>query len=136
MGGGKGGKEWNGGLAGEHVRRENAIHTQTRGVCVCMCLRAKRENHPVPQEGGWAIEWPYIHKDMVCVCMAKGKTILFHGGGGGRVLLPPWPARTVGKPQNCRGGGRGCRRKQSTKPRRWGIQLWERLFTYIYISTH
>ena len=23
-------------LAGEHVRRENAIHTLTRGVCVCV----------------------------------------------------------------------------------------------------
>ena len=70
MGGGRGGKEWNGGFAGEHVRRENAIHTQTRGVCVCvyMCLRAKgkailnrgggggdaaeAEGYPVPQGGG------------------------------------------------------------------------------------
>ena len=107
-GGGEGGEEWNGGLAGEHVRRENAIHTQTRGVCVCVYVsQSKRENHPVPREGGWEIEWPYIHKDMVCVCVAKK-------------VLPPWPARTGGKPQNRRGGGRGCRRKQSTKPRRWG----------------
>ena len=73
-----------------------------------MCVsQSKRENHPVPQEGGWEIEWPYIHKDMVCVCVAKGKTILFHRGGGGRVLLPPWPARTVGKPQDRRGQGWG-----------------------------
>ena len=41
-------KEWNGSLAEEHVRRENAILTQTRRVCVC----GKRENHPVPQGGG------------------------------------------------------------------------------------
>ena len=84
MGWGKGGEEWNGGLAGKHARRENAIHTQTRGVCVCVYVsQSKRENHPVPQEGAWEIEWPYIHKDMVCVCvcMAKGKTILFHRGG-------------------------------------------------------
>ena len=68
---------------------ERVIHTQTRGVCVC---QSKRENHPVPQEGGWEIEWPYIHKDMggwvgvcvgVCVCVSKGNTILFHSGGGG-----------------------------------------------------
>ena len=45
----------------------------------------------MPQEG-WEIEWPYIHKTWCYMCMAKGKTILFHGGGG-RVLLPPWPAR-------------------------------------------
>ena len=93
-------KEWNGGLAGEHVRRENAIHTQTRGVRVCVS-QSKRENHPVPQEGGWEIEWPYIHKDMVCVCVwQKGKPSC--STGGWRVLLPPWPARTVGKPQNRR----------------------------------
>ena len=98
-------KEWNGGLAEEHVRRENAIHTQTRGVRVS---QSKRENHPVPQEGGWEIEWPYIHKDMVgvCVCVyGKRENHPVPQGGGGRVLLPPWPARTVGKPQNRRGGG-------------------------------
>ena len=45
-------------LAGEHVRRENAIHTQTRGLCVCV---------------------------VVCMCLsAKGKTILFHRRGVGR----------------------------------------------------
>ena len=38
--GGRGGEEWNGALAEEHVRRENAIHTQTRGVRarVCVCV--------------------------------------------------------------------------------------------------
>ena len=64
--GGEGGKAWNGGLAGEHVRRENAIHTltYTDTWCVCVCIyvsQSKRENHPFPQEGGWEIEWPYIH---------------------------------------------------------------------------
>ena len=60
-------------------------------VCVCVYVfQSKRENHPVAQEGGWEIEWPYIHKDMgcvcvfLCVCMAKGKTILFHRRGVGR----------------------------------------------------
>ena len=78
--------------------------------------RYVRENYPVPQEGGWELEWPYIHKDMVCVCVWWGNhPVPQGGGGGGRVLLPPWPARTIGKPQNRRsdilfhrgGGGRG-----------------------------
>ena len=63
-----------------------AIHSQRHGgwvggwVCVCVCVGGggKRENHPVPQ------------------------------GGGGRVLLPPWPARTLGKLQNRRRGGISC----------------------------
>ena len=44
------------------------------------------------------------HGVCVCVCMATGKTILFHRGGG-RVLLPPW-----GKQRDIlfhRGGGGG-----------------------------
>ena len=49
---------------------ERGCHTQTRGVCVCVS-QSKRENHPVPKEGGWEIEWPYIHKDMVCVCVSS-----------------------------------------------------------------
>ena len=63
MGGVKGGEEWNGGLAGEHVRRENAIHTQTRGVCVCiyMCLRAKGK--PSFSTGG-ELGDRYIHNDV------------------------------------------------------------------------
>ena len=98
-------KEWNGGLAGEHVRRENAIHTQTRGVRVCVS-QSKRENHPVPQEGGWEIEWPYIHKDMVCVCVygKRENTILFHRGvAGSPSSLACTHSWKTTKPQ----GGRG-----------------------------
>ena len=84
-------------------------------VCVCVCVsvclsQSKRENHPVPQEGGWEIEWPYIHKDMVCVCVCVYGKREYHPVPQGRgVLLPPWPA---GKPQNRRRdpvpqGGRG-----------------------------
>ena len=120
--GGKGGKEWNGGLAGEHVRRENAIHTQTRGLCVCVCgcvyvSQRKRENHPVPQEGGWEIEWPYIHKDVVCVCVAKGKTILFHRGrGGGAAGSPSSLARTHSwKTTQPHGWGEGMREEAEHK---------------------
>ena len=84
-------KEWNGGLAGEHERRENAIHTQTRGVCVCVS-QSTRENHLVRQEGGWEIEWPYIHKDMVCVCVClhwqKRKPSCSTEKGGGFSFLP------------------------------------------------
>ena len=60
-------------------------------VCVCVCLsQSKRENHPVPQEGGWEIEWPYIHKDMVCVCVYSKRENhpVPHGGGGGFSFLP------------------------------------------------
>ena len=52
--------------------------------------QSKRENHPVPQEGGWEIEWPYIDKDMVCVCMAKGKPSCSTRGG----WEIEWPYRT------------------------------------------
>ena len=32
-------------------------------VCVYIYVsQSKRENHPFPQEGGWEIEWPCIHK--------------------------------------------------------------------------
>ena len=58
-------------------------------VCVCVYVsQSKRENHPFPQEGGWEIEWPYIHK-------GENHPVA-RGGGGGRVLLPPWPARWGG----------------------------------------
>ena len=58
-------------------------------MCVCV---SKRENHPFPQEGGWEIEWPYVH---------KGKTILFHGGGG----FLPGPHGGGGDAKNHGGGG-------------------------------
>ena len=132
-------KEWNGGLAEERVRRENAIHTQTRGVCVCVCLcvcvcvsvclsQTKREN--LPQKGGWEIEWPYIHKDIVCVCVCiwqKGKPSCSTGGGGAGFSFFPGPhaqlenhkAAGVGggdaagsRAQNRGGGGRGCGRSR------------------------
>ena len=75
-------------------------------VCVCVYVsQSKRENHPFPQEGGWEIEWPYIH---------KGETILFHRGGGAGS-----PSSTVrggdaagSRAQNRGGGGRGCRRSR------------------------
>ena len=62
----------------------------------------------------------------VCVCMAKGKTILFHRVGGG-FSFPPGPHaqlenhKTAGvgggdaagsRAQNRGGGGRGCRRSR------------------------
>ena len=106
------------------------IHTHTWGVCVCVCVcvsQSKRENHPVPQEGGWEIEWPYIHKDMVCVCVCVYGKRENHPvpqvppcGTGWFSLLPSHHvfvgspsslARTHSwKPQNRRGWGRGCRR--------------------------
>ena len=71
-------KEWNGGLAEEHVRRENAIHTQTRGVCVCVYVsQSKRESHPVPQEGGW-----------LCVCVYGKRENHPVPQGGGVSFLP------------------------------------------------
>ena len=104
-------------------------------VCVCLsvCLRAKGKTILFRRRGGWEIEWQYIHKDMmcvcvpqgdrmaihsqrhgVCVCVAKRKTILFQrgGAGSGSSLARTHSWKTT-KPQ-------GCRRKQSTKPRRWG----------------
>ena len=64
--GGEGGEEWNGGLAGEHLRGENAIHTQTRGVCDGVCV------------------YIYVHIYIYVCLRAKGKTILFHRRGVGR----------------------------------------------------
>ena len=94
------------------AERERHTYTDTWLVCVCVYVsQSKRENHPFPQEGGWEIEWPYIHQDMVCECVCvwqKGKPSCSTGGGGFSFLPAP------------HGGGRGCRRKQSTKPRRWG----------------
>ena len=72
-------------------------------VCVCVCVyvsQSKRENHPFPQEGGWEIEWPYIHK-------GENHPVPLHRGGRG-VGSPSSLARTVGggDAQN-RGGGGG-----------------------------
>ena len=81
------------------------------GVCVYVS-QSKRENHPVPQEGGWEIEWPYIFVAVAVVVVeeavvvvvvvvvavavvvvvvvhgvcvyGKRETILFHKGGVGR----------------------------------------------------
>ena len=90
-----------------------AIQKQRHGVCVCVCLRAKGKTILFHRRGGWEIEWPYIHKDMVCVCVwQKGKPSCSTGGFS---FLPAWPTRTVGKPQNRRGGGRACRRKAEHK---------------------
>ena len=113
---------------------ERECHTYADTWCVCVCVsvslsvsQSKKENHPVPQVGGWEIESPYIHKDMVCVCvcMAKGRTILFHRRWGGFSFLPGPHAQlenhktagvrggdAAGRAQNRGGGGRGCRRSR------------------------
>ena len=93
-------KEWNGGLAEEHVRRD----TQTRGVCGvcvcvwCVCVYGKRENHPVPQgEGGGGFSFlPGPHAQL-----ENHKTA---GVGGGDAA--------GSRAQNRGGGGRGCRRSR------------------------
>ena len=70
------------------TERECHTYTDTWGACVCVS-QSKRENHPVPQEGGWEIEWPYIHKDMVCVCVyGKRENHPVPQGGGGFSFLP------------------------------------------------
>ena len=65
-------KEWNGGLAGEHERRENAIHTQTRGVCVCV---SEHKGKPSCSTGGGLGDRMAIHSQRhgVCVCVCIGK---------------------------------------------------------------
>ena len=77
-------------------------------VCVRVCVyvsQSKRETHPFPQEGGWEIEWPYIHKGEnhpvpqggegmhKTAAMGEGmpqkqRDILFHRGGGGGENTP------------------------------------------------
>ena len=67
--GGEGGERTERRLSGRACA-ERECHTYTDMWCVCVCVSlSKRENHPVPQEGGWEIERPYIHKDMVCACV-------------------------------------------------------------------
>ena len=82
------------------MRRENAIHTQTRVVGVCVCVsQSKRENHPFPQEGGWEIEWPYIH---------KGENHPVPQGGEGMHKTARWDAAEAEGypvPQGSGGGG-------------------------------
>ena len=73
-------------------------------VCVCVCV-SEQKGKPSCSTGGGLGDRMAIHSQRhgVCVCMAKGKTILFHRGGGA----------AVGKPQNRRRdvlfhrGGRG-----------------------------
>ena len=86
------------------MRRENAIHTQTRSVCVYVS-QSKRENHPFPQEGGWEIEWPYIHK-------GENHPVARGGGGAGFSFLPGPHGGGEGMPQEAE--------HKTTKPRRWG----------------
>ena len=87
---------------------ERERHTYTDTWCVCVYVsQSKRETHPLPQEGGWEIEWPYIHKGEnhpvpQAAAVGEGmpqkqRDILFHrakpqegypvpqGGGAGRI---------------------------------------------------
>ena len=102
------------------------IHRHVVCVCVSLCLCvsvcvSEQKGKSSCSTGGGLGDRIAIHSQRhgVCVCAWQKGEPSCSTGGVGRVLLPPWPARTVGKPQNRRGGGRGCRRK-STKPRRWG----------------
>ena len=69
---------------------------------------------PPPQRYSLQIQVGVCVCVCVCVCMAEGKNHPVPGGGGFSFLPGPHA-----QPQNRRGGGRGCDRKQSTKPRRW-----------------
>ena len=61
-------------------------------LCVCVS-QSKRENHPVPQEGGWEIGMA-IHSQRHdgwvggCVCWAKRENHPVPQGGGGFSFLP------------------------------------------------
>ena len=70
---------------GDEVRSTRIPHTnewngQTR--CVCVCVSEQKGKPSCSTGGGLGDRKAYIHKDLVCVCMAKRKTILFHGGEG------------------------------------------------------
>ena len=80
-------------------------------VCVCVGVsQSKRENHAVPQEGGWKIEWPY-NGVCVCVCVhvyGKRETILFHRwGAGSPSCLALENHKTAGGISCSTGGGGG-----------------------------
>ena len=108
------------------TERECHTYTDTWSVCVwvCVCVSAQK-GKPSCSTGGGLGDRMAIHSQRRGVCVwQKGKPSCSTGGGGGRrVLLPPWPARTVGKPHNRMGGGRGCGGKQSTKSRLWGKEM-------------
>ena len=90
-------------------------------VCVCVCSyvsQSNRESHPVPQ-GGREIEWPYIHKDMVCVCVCvygKRENHPVPQGGGGAARTHSWKTT---KPQGS-GGVEGMPQKQNPVPQGGG----------------
>ena len=100
-------------LAEEHVRRENAIHTQTRGVCVCGCV-SKQKGKPCCSTGGGLEDRMAIQRCVcVCVCVCvhvygKRETILFHRwGAGSPSCLALENHKTAGGISCSTGGGGG-----------------------------
>ena len=82
--GGEGGEEWNGGLAGEHVRRENAIHTQTRGVCVYVCMYvcvSEQKGKPSFSTAGGLGDRMAIHSQRGKPSCSTGCTVGMHKTG-------------------------------------------------------
>ena len=98
MGGGKGGGRMERRLSRRAcTERECHTYPDTWCVCVCMCVSEQKGKPSCSTGGGWEIEWPYIHKDMVggcmCVCVcACGKRenhpVPQGGVGGGFSFLP------------------------------------------------
>ena len=107
---------------------ERECHTYTDTCCVCVYVsQSKRENHPVPQEGGWEIERPCIHKDMVCVCVwQKGKPSCSRGGGGFSFLPGPHAQLENYKTAGVGGGDAAGNRAQNPFRRSRGISLFHR----------